>query len=145
MCPSPPLQYIASHCSFKRNAMIIRDITYSNPLHVHVNIYTHIWTDVKIGGHSCKESLEYGSSKKLFCLTPNVEGPVQILITTLSGGPGTCTVTFYGHAREATPKLGELSIHPTLSHSLPLTLSHNPLPSHPQTQWRSRRCGRRKT
>jgi exocyst complex component 2 len=64
--------------------------------------------DIKIGGHSCKESLEYFSSKKLFCLTPNVEGRSQIIITTLSGGTGTCTVTYYGLAREATPKLDPL-------------------------------------
>ena len=86
-------------------------------------------TDIKIGGHSCKESLEYFSSKKLFCLTPNVEGPSQIIITTLSGGSGTCTVTYYGHAREATPKLGGDNLLPvthtcgvSLPFSLPLSL-----------------------
>jgi exocyst complex component 2 len=61
--------------------------------------------DITIGGQSCKESLEYVNSKKLFCLTPNFEGPTRILVTTLSGGVGSCTVSYYGHARPATPKL----------------------------------------
>ena len=64
--------------------------------------------DIKIGGFSCQDSLEYVSSKKLFCLTPNVEGPSQIVVTTLTGGQGTCTVTYYGQSREDTPKLGGL-------------------------------------
>lgn len=69
--------------------------------------FSDLYSDIKIGGQSCKDSLEYGSSKKLFCLTPNIEGMAKIIVTTLSGGDGTCTVTYYGHAREATPKLGE--------------------------------------
>lgn len=71
-----------------------------------------ISTEIKIGGHSCLDTLEYSSSKKLFCLTPNIVGSVEIIIETLSGGKGTCTVSYSGRPREATPLLGEAcSIH----------------------------------
>ena len=62
--------------------------------------------DIKIRGHSCLDSLEYVSSKKLFCLTPDIVGAAEIVVETLSGGRGTCTVSYYGRAKEAKPLLG---------------------------------------
>ena len=62
--------------------------------------------ELLINGQSCLRSMEYYSSKKLVCLTGDATGPGRIIVTTLSGGSGTCTVTFFGRERELTPLLG---------------------------------------
>jgi len=51
---------------------------------------------LKIHGESCLDSLEYISSKKLICQTGSAVGRGKIIVTTLSGGDGTCTVSFCG-------------------------------------------------
>lgn len=61
-----------------------------------------------IHGQSCLASLEYTSSKKLVCQTPNAFGQGSIIVTTLSGGEGTCTVSFCGLEPEPSPLLDPL-------------------------------------
>lgn len=62
---------------------------------------------IVICGSNCIDTLEYVSSKKLICLTPNIMGPGEIIVTTYSGGLGKCTVTFTGLEPERTAVLGK--------------------------------------
>ena len=63
--------------------------------------------ELTINGQSCLESLEYFSSKKLVCLSPDIIGKSQIIVTTRLGGEGTCLVHFIGLEPELQPVLGE--------------------------------------
>ena len=67
--------------------------------------------DITIIGKSCLDSLEYSSSKKVSCLTPKVVGSGLIIITTLSGGRGSCNVSFTGLEAETAHLLGEQGWH----------------------------------
>lgn len=71
--------------------------------------YTYT-TAIKICGVDCLDTLEYLSSKKLICYTPKVVGPGDIIVNTLNGGPGRCTVTFTGLEPEPIQTLGKYSI-----------------------------------
>jgi len=62
--------------------------------------------ELKIHGESCLDSLEYISSKKLICQTGSAVGRGKIIVTTLSGGDGTCTVSFCGLEPEPPTLLG---------------------------------------
>ena len=64
--------------------------------------------ELKIHGENCLESLEYFSSKKLVCKTGSAVGPGTIIVTTLSGGDGSCTVSFCGLALQQPTLLGWL-------------------------------------
>lgn len=63
-------------------------------------------TAITICGKDCTSSLEYVNSKKLICLTPNVWGTGDIIVTTTSGGRGKCTVTFAGLEPEPVATIG---------------------------------------
>lgn len=51
---------------------------------------------VKICGHECLETVEWLSSHRLVCQTREGFGKGSIIVSTLSGGVGTCTVVFNG-------------------------------------------------
>ena len=51
-------------------------------------------TAIVICGSNCIDSLEYHSSRKLVCNSPNVRGKGEIIVTTFTGGQGKCTVGF---------------------------------------------------
>lgn len=61
-----------------------------------------------LNGQNCLPSLEYVSSKKLVFLSLDIVGKSQIIVTTLSGGDGTCLVSFTGLQAELEPQLGNL-------------------------------------
>ncbi len=50
------------------------------------------------------------SSKKLTCLTPDVWGAGEIIVTTYSGGRGRCTVEFVGLEPDPVNAIGKISI-----------------------------------
>ena len=62
---------------------------------------------ILICGINCVDSLEYANSKKLICYTPKVIGSGDIIVSTFSGGAGSCNVSFLGLEPEAAPVLGE--------------------------------------
>ena len=66
----------------------------------------HLCAELKIHGESCLDSLEYISSKKLICQTGSAVGRGKIVVTTLSGGDGTCTVSFCSLEPEPPTLLG---------------------------------------
>ena len=53
------------------------------------------------------DSLEYNSSKKLVCQSPKYVGVGTIVVSTFSGGPGTCNVHFTGLEQPKQPLLGK--------------------------------------
>jgi len=67
-------------------------------------------TAVTICGKDCTSSLEYFSTKKLICLTPNIGGAGEIIVTTQSGGRGKCTVKFIGLEPEPVLTIGKSNL-----------------------------------
>lgn len=66
-----------------------------------------IYLALAICGVSCMDTLEYISSKKLICKSPKYVGAGIIVVTTFSGGTGTCNVNFTGLEQPRKPLLGE--------------------------------------
>lgn len=80
------------------------------------NYFSSVYhAEIEVHGESCLDSLEYFSSKKLVCRTGSAVGPGKIIVTTLSGGDGSCTVSFRGLAPAQPTLLGWLvgNIHKT--------------------------------
>ena len=73
------------------------------------NYFSSVYhAEIEVHGESCLDSLEYFSSKKLVCRTGSAVGPGKIIVTTLSGGDGSCTVSFCGLAPAQPTLLGWL-------------------------------------
>jgi exocyst complex component 2 len=56
----------------------------------------HDITSIVICGHECIESMDWVSSRKIICNTGRGVGRGRIIITSSSGGVGTCSVYFSG-------------------------------------------------
>lgn len=51
---------------------------------------------IKICGHECLESMEWVSDRKIVCESGRGVGKGRVIVTSLSGGTGTCSVFFTG-------------------------------------------------
>ena len=61
-----------------------------------LNEYHYCCTEVTICGEDCTQWAEWVTASKITCLSGREVGWGEVIVTTKSGGRGTCTVHFRG-------------------------------------------------